>query len=104
MDRRTCRLNDEGPAPVVPIGVEPPVEPEPPARSSKLHSAAVFITGAAAVCAVVATVAFMTVGWSGRPRRAVIAILMASVVIFLAGVASSILTAARDTYVKGRNR
>ena len=54
--------------------------------------------------AIVTTLAFMTVEWSGKSRRFVIALLMASVVFFLSGVASSILTAARDPYVKERAR
>jgi hypothetical protein len=69
-----------------------------------MHSAAVFITASAAVVAIASTLAFMTVEWSGRPRRVVIALLMASVVTFLSGVAATVLTAARDTYAGGRDR
>ena len=50
--------------------------------------------------AIGATLTFLTVGWSGGARRAVIAALLASILLFLAGVSAAILTAARDTYVK----
>lgn len=80
------------------------MEQGPPPRSSRLHSAAVLITASAAVVAIASTLVFMTVQWSGRSRRVVIAALMASIVTFLSGVAAAILTAARDTYVGSRDK
>ena len=68
-----------------------------------MHSVSVFITAFAAVVAIASTLAFVTVEWSGRPRRIVIAILMASIVTFLSGVAATVLTAARDTYALRRD-
>ena len=50
--------------------------------------------------AIGATLTFLTVGWSGGARRAVVAVLLTSILLFLAGVAAAILTAARDTYVR----
>jgi O-antigen ligase len=60
-----------------------------------------FTTASAAVLAIVSAIAFFTVNWSGPSRRVVIAILMGSVVMFLAGISSTMLTAARDTYARG---
>jgi hypothetical protein len=65
-----------------------------------LHSAAVLVSALAAFIAILSVGAFLTVRWSGTSRRAVIAVLMASVVLFMAGVASTVLTAARDTYAR----
>ena len=50
--------------------------------------------------AIGATLTFLTIGWSGSARRAVIAVLLASILLFLAGVTAAILTAARDTYTR----
>jgi hypothetical protein len=62
------------------------------------------ITALCAIGAIASGVSFLTVNWSGSPRRVVIAVLMGSVVLFWTGVVASILTAARDTYVKTSSR
>lgn len=88
---------------MVPLGVEPPEEPKGPRpRSSRLHSFALFITALSAVLAILSTLAFVTVNWAGPSRRIVIAVLIGSIVMFMAGVCSTILSAARDTYARRR--
>ena len=100
MGRATRALND-GSSDVIPIGVEPPEPPPgPPPRSSKLHSIAVVVSGAAAVTAILSAMAFVTVNWSSTSRRVVIAVLFLSISIFLAAVSATILSAARDTYAR----
>lgn len=101
MGRGTRGLTDEQQGSVYELGVKPPEKPPgPPPRSSRLHSIAVLITALSAVLAIGSGAAFLTVNWSGEPRRVVIAVLMASIVLFWTGVVAAILTAARDTYVK----
>ncbi|HWC13569.1 MAG TPA: hypothetical protein VG929_03130 [Actinomycetota bacterium] len=99
MGGRARDLNQDPPGEVIPLGVDPP-EPNagPPPRTSRLHSFAVLLTAVAALVAVGSTLAFVTVGWPGTMRRAVIAIMLTSTVAFLAGVAMTTLSAARDTY------
>lgn len=88
---------------MVPLGIEPPEEPRGPRpRTSRLHSFALFITTLSAVLAILSTLAFVTVNWAGPSRRIVIAVLIGSIVMFMAGVCSTILSAARDTYAKRR--
>lgn len=55
-----------------------------------------------AILAILSTLAFVTVNWAGPTRRIVIAVLIGSIVVFMAGVCSTILSAARDTYAKRR--
>lgn len=99
MGGRPRPLNEDGTGELIPLGKESPEPaPGPPPRTSRLHSAAVAITGTAAVIAIASTLAFVTVGWPGRPRRVVIAIMLMSTVAFVAGTVITILSAARDTY------
>jgi hypothetical protein len=69
-----------------------------------LHSAAISLTVVSAISGLLSAIGFVTVNWAGPIRRVVIAILFFSVVAFLAGVSSSILTAARDTYARRSTR
>lgn len=99
MGRRSRDLNDDPPGELIPLGVDPPVpDPGPPPRTSRLHSFAVLFTAVAALVAAGSTLAFVTIGWPGTMRRVVIAIMLTSTVAFLAGVAMTTLSAARDTY------
>lgn len=98
MDRGQGSLSDER---VVPLGVEPPSEEPPPSLpTSRLHSAAVFASALFALLGIGSWLAFVTVNWSGTPRRIVIAVTLFSVVGFLAAVAITVFSAARDTYVR----
>jgi hypothetical protein len=99
VDRRASRLNDDDK--VVSLGVDPPPEqPEPTRPMSRLHSMAVATTALFAALSVASALAFVTVNWSGTSRRCVIAIALLSVVGFLAGVAITVFSAARDTYTR----
>lgn len=69
---------------------------------SRLYSAALFSSAVLALASIVSWIAFVTVNWSGRSRRVVIAITLLSVVGFLAGVAVTVFSAARATYVRDR--
>ena len=55
-----------------------------------------------AVTGILATLAFITVGWPGGTGRRVIAIVVISAFGFIASAAAAILAAARDTYPKRR--
>lgn len=91
-------MNDDT---VVPLGVDPQTEEVPPPRaSSKLHSGAVLATSSFAIVTLLAWLSFVTVGWSGSPRRVVIAVVLFSVVGLLASIAITVFTAARDTYAR----
>lgn len=100
MGRKPGNLNDE-PGEVIPLGVDPP-EPAvaPPPRGSRLHSIAIVVTAFGAIVAIGSTLAFVTIGWPGSLRRAVIAVMLTSTVTFLAGAAVTVLSAARDTYTR----
>lgn len=99
MDRGARGLNDD--RRIVPLGVEPPPE-DPPVHlpTSRLHSVAVFATAFFAISALGSGLAFVTVNWSGPTRRLVIAAALFSVVGFLAAVAITVFSAARDTYAR----
>lgn len=53
-----------------------------------------------AAIALILSLAYVTVTWSGAPRRVVIAAMLGSILMFFAAVSISILTAARDTYIE----
>jgi hypothetical protein len=55
-----------------------------------------------ALIALISFVGFITVGWPGNAGHVVIAILMFSVIGFVASASASVLTAARATYVSHR--
>jgi hypothetical protein len=57
-----------------------------------------------AVVAIVAGIAFLSVGWPGESGRVVIAVAAGGVLGFLACVSVAVLTAARDTYVRPDRR
>jgi hypothetical protein len=67
---------------------------------SRLHAVAVAMTALCAVLSITSLLAFLTVSWSGSTRRGVIAVALFSVVGFLAGVAITVFSAARDTYAR----
>jgi hypothetical protein len=60
------------------------------------------MTALSAVCSLLSALAFITVNWSGPSLRVVVAFFLTSIVLFFAGVLATILTAARDTYARGR--
>lgn len=87
--------------PVVPLGRTPPPEPEPtPSRPRRLHGIAILLMAVSAAIALILSLAYVTVTWSGAPRRVVIAATLGSVLLFFTAVSLSILTAARDTYIE----
>lgn len=99
MDRRARRLTDDHR--VVSLGIDPAPEEVPPSLpTSRLHSVAVFCTALFGISAIVWALAFVTVNWAGSSRRAVIAGVLFSIVGFLASVAITIFSAARDTYAR----
>jgi hypothetical protein len=60
-----------------------------------------------ALCAVVALlagIAWLTIGWPGSLGRVVIAVMVAGVLGFLTCASAALLTAARDTYARGDRR
>jgi hypothetical protein len=73
-------------------------------RPSRLHGVAIAGMAAFAVVGILATLAFITVGWPGRIGRYVGGAIFMSVVGFLACASAAVLTAARDTYVRRPGR
>jgi len=67
----------------------------PPGR---LHGLAIVGMSACAVVGIVATLAFITVGWPGNSGRRVIAVVVFAAIGFLACASTAVLSAARDTY------
>lgn len=53
-----------------------------------------------AVLGIVATLAFITVGWPGDTGRRVIAVIILSALAFMACASAAVLSAARDTYAR----
>lgn len=86
--------------PVVPLGRTPPPEPEPvPSRPGRLHGIAISLMASAAGLGLILGIAYLTVTWSGTPRRIIVASMLLSILVFVTAVSISILTAARDTYI-----
>ena len=86
---------------VVPLPGVPPEIPEPPVTPpGRLHAIAMACMAASGILGLVSALLFVTVTWSGAPRRAVIAVLLFSILGFLAGGSAAVLTAARDTYAR----
>jgi hypothetical protein len=59
---------------------------------------------ACAVVGILATLAFITVGWPGSSGRRVIAVVIFAAIGFLACASAAVLSAARDTYPRSRAR
>lgn len=90
---------------VLPLGTDPPEEPQlPPTPPGALHGIATVGMAVSAVVGIVAGILYITVTWSGSPRRAVIAVILFSVLTFLTTVSAAVLTAARDSYAGGPRR
>jgi hypothetical protein len=91
---------------VIPLPGAHEVVGEAPAasRPSRLHGVAIAGMAAFAVVGILATLAFITVGWPGRIGRFVGGAIFMSVVGFLACASAAVLTAARDTYVRRPGR
>ena len=90
-DDAVVRLPRDAPAPSTPA--------RPPPRLD-LHGVATAGMALCAVIAIVAGIAFLTVGWPGRSGRVVIAIGVGAVLGFLSCTSAAIFTAARDTYAR----
>ncbi|MEA2461396.1 MAG: hypothetical protein QOH90_1573 [Actinomycetota bacterium] len=89
---------------VIPLGTTPPPPPQvPTTRPRGLHGIAMALTVTFALIALISFVGFITVGWPGSAGHVVIAILMFSVIGFIASASASVLTAARATYVGYRS-
>jgi hypothetical protein len=84
---------------VVPLPGEPP-PPVPVRRPGRLHGLAIFGMALFAVAGSLATLAFITVTWPGRVGHYLVAVVLASVIGFLACASAAVLTAARDTYAR----
>jgi hypothetical protein len=101
------RHNGDGDREIVPLPRREPIPEEmrsPPPRRLGLHG---FATAGMALCAVVAIVAglaFLTIGWPGRSGRIVIAIGVGAVLGFLTCMSAAVFTAARDTYARPDSR
>ena len=89
------RLPGEGPPP------EPPLAPSPPGR---LHGLAIAGMGLSALVGVAAVLAFITITWPADMSRYVVAVFLASGVVFLACASTAVFSAARDTYRNGGDR
>ena len=88
---------------VIPLGTNPPPPPQiPTTRPRGLHGIAIALTVVFALISLIAFVGFITVGWPGSAGHVVIAILMFSVIGFVASASASVLTAARATYASYR--
>lgn len=91
--------------PVVPLGRTPPEEPRPePSRPPVLHGIATFLLAFSTAVALLASIFFVTVTWSGLPRRVVIATILFSIVVAVASFSISVLTAARHTYSRSSQK
>lgn len=86
-------------SPIVPLNPRV-VPPAPPAPSPPNRLLAAATTGMV-VCALVgilATLAFITIGWPGASGRRVIAVVVLAAVGFMASAATAVIAAARATY------
>ena len=78
----------------------PETEPSASPRPAGLHGVATAGMALCAVVAILAGIAFLTVGWPGRSGRVVIAIMVGGVLGFLACGSATVFVAARDTYAR----
>ena len=88
------------PGSVVPLPAHAGAE-RAPGRASppgRLHGLAMAGMALFAVVGILATLAFITVGWPGDTGRRVIAVVVVSAVGFMACASAAILAAARDAY------
>ena len=86
-------------------GDPPPPEPERVTPPSRLHGLSIAGMAGCALVGIVAMLAFITVNWSHRAGRVVVAGFVLSGIGFLACASMAVLTAARDTYPRdGRAR
>ena len=81
-----------------------PPPPPPPRRPGRLLGLATTGMALSAVVAILATVAFITVGWPGEAGRYVLAVVALSVLSFLLCGTFAVLAAARDTYARAPDR
>lgn len=108
MDRRQAALSDrpdaapETASPVVPLraGTTQPTAEERAEPPGRLHAIAMAGMAVFAIVGILATLAFITVGWPGDTGRRVIAVVVIAAVGFVASASAAILAAARDTYPK----
>ena len=91
-------MADNGP-PVIPIGIRPPPEPEPPrAKHSALYSLALVGMALGALVGIGAMMTFVAVRWPDGTGKYVVAVFLGALVVFLASAAIAVFTAARETY------
>lgn len=91
---------------VVPLGNEPipPEPPPPPSRMGRVHSLSIATMAISALIGTASTFLFVTVGWQGAARRAVIVAIVLAALMFIASAFIAVLSAARDTYTTQRPR
>ena len=91
---------------VVPLGTPRATTPPEDAGSppGRLHGIAMAGMALFAIVGILATLAFITVGWPGSSGRRVIAVVVFSAVGFVASAAIAVLAAARDTYPERHGR
>lgn len=77
---------------------QPDVEPDPPARATGMHGAAITSMASSAILGIVLTFAFITVEWTPGPRRFVIVALVLTGVAFLASASAAVFASARATH------
>jgi hypothetical protein len=75
----------------------PPARP-PSGPHSKLHAISISGIATSALLGIVSMIAFITVRWPGDTGRFVIALLIFSIVGFLASASIAVFSAAKDTY------
>ena len=86
----------------MPTSPSAPAELEPVNPPGRLHAVAMAGMALFAVVGILATLAFITVGWPGDTGRRVIAVVVFSAFGFIASASAAILAAARDTYPRRR--
>jgi hypothetical protein len=83
---------------IVPLPQEAPPPARRPTGPGRLHGLAIAGIALSALTGIASMLAFVTIRWPGDSGRYLIAVLFASVIVFVVSASTAVLTAARDTY------
>jgi hypothetical protein len=83
---------------VVPLPHDAPPPASRPTGPGRLHGLAIAGIALSALTGIASMLAFVTIRWPGSSGRYLIAVLFASVIVFVVSASTAVLTAARDTY------